>query len=70
MSLSSKRPSTLKGRLLREVQETAGPTKRLNADIDAALYRRIKARALEEDRTVADLTRELWLEYLRKHSKE
>lgn len=69
MALSSKRPSA-KDRLLQEMQDTAGPIKRMNIDVDAQLYRRMKRQALEEDRTLSAITRELWAEYLRKHSAE
>ncbi|MGE5441889.1 MAG: hypothetical protein ACM3Q0_02370 [Bacteroidota bacterium] len=69
MALSTKRPSA-KDRLIKEMQDTAGPTKRMNIDVDAALYRRMKRQALEEDRTLSEITRELWTEYLRKHSAE
>lgn len=69
MALSTKRPSA-KDRLIKEMQDTAGPTKRMNIDVNAALYRRMKRQALEEDRTLSEITRELWTEYLRKHSAE
>jgi hypothetical protein len=68
MALSTKRPSAERQRLLDDVRETAVPTRRLNADIELPLYRRMKARAVAEDRTLAAITRELWLEYLQKHS--
>jgi hypothetical protein len=70
MALSTKRPSAEKDRLLKELQETAVPLRRLNADIEATLYRRMKVRAVQEDRTLSEITRELWLEYLEKHSPE
>ena len=70
MSLSAKRPSRLKDRLLQQVQETEQPRKRLNADVEASLYRRIKAKAVDEDRTISEITRQLWIEYLRNPSKE
>jgi macrodomain Ter protein organizer (MatP/YcbG family) len=68
MALSTKRPSA-KERLLDAVRET-GATRRMNIDVDAALYRRMKRQALEEERTLSEITRELWDEYLRKHAKE
>ena len=68
MALSTKRPSAAKERLLQELQENAVPLRRLNADIEATLYRRMKARAVQEDRTLSAITRELWLQYLEKHS--
>lgn len=70
MSLSAKRPSKVKDQLLHEVQDTTEPRKRLNADIEASLYRRIKAQAVREERTISDLTRNLWLDYLSKNSIE
>ena len=39
-------------------------TKRLNVPIDGALYRQMKRQAVEEDRTMAEITRELWEGYL------
>lgn len=69
MALSAKRPSKSEGlrtKLLQDVTETGGKTKRLNADIEQNLYRRIKARAVEEDRSVSAITRQLWVEYLSK----
>ena len=67
MALSSKRPSRrdeTKTKLMREVTETAGRKRRLNAEIEDGLYRKIKARAAEDGRTISDITRELWIEYL------
>jgi hypothetical protein len=70
VTLSTKRPSAEKRRLLDEVRETAPPMRRLNADIEAPLYRRMKARAVQEDRTLSEITRTLWLEYLEKPSEK
>ena len=67
MALSSKRPSRrdeTKTKLMREVTETTERKRRLNAEIEDGLYRKIKARAAEDGRTISDITRELWLEYL------
>ena len=69
MPLSTKRPSA-KERLLSEVMETGGGVKRLNIDMDADLYRRMKRQAVEEDRTLSQITRELWTEYLRNHASD
>ena len=67
MALNAQRPSQTKDKLLQAVtSQLSGKKKRLNADIEAGLYKRIKARALEEDRSVSDITRELWIEYLNK----
>ena len=62
--LKAERPSK-KEKLLQAVQEGA-PKKRLNVELEAALYKRIRARALEEDRSVSEITRQLWIEYLSK----
>lgn len=67
--LNTQRPSRQKDpkeKLLREVQEARESKKRLNADVEASLYKRIKARAVEEDSSISDITRRLWIEYLSK----
>ena len=69
MPLSTKRPSA-KERLLSEVMETGGRMRRLNIDMYADLYRRMKRQAVEEDRTLSQITRELWSEYLHKKTSE
>lgn len=69
MALSSKRPSQrdeVKTRLLSDVAETNEKKRRLNAEIEDSLYRRIKGRAAEEGRTISSITRDLWIEYLSK----
>lgn len=69
MALSSKRPSQrdeVKTRLLRDVTETNERKRRLNAEIEDSLYRRIKGRAAEEGQTISSITRDLWIEYLSK----
>jgi len=69
MALSSKRPSQreeIKSKLLSDVTETNEKKRRLNAEIEDRLYRRIKGRAAEEGRTISNITRELWIEYLGK----
>jgi hypothetical protein len=45
-------------------------TKRLNVPIDAALYRRMKLQALQEDPKMADITRERCEGYLERYSAE
>ena len=56
---------------MQEVQDDAhGPKKRLNTDVEASLYRRIKKQAFIEERSISDITRQLWIEYLSKHSSE
>lgn len=61
---SARRRQLLKAALRDEDSGDETPKKRLNVDVDAALYKQIRRRALEEDRSVADLTRELWILYL------
>lgn len=69
MALSGKRPSQrdeVKARLLNDVTETNEKKRRLNAEIEESLYRRIKGRAAEEGQTISSITRDLWIEYLSK----
>lgn len=69
MALSSKRPSQrdeIKSKLLSDVTETNEKKRRLNAEIEDSLYRRIKGRAAEEGQTISSITRNLWIEYLSK----
>lgn len=69
MALSAKRPSRgddARKRILHEVTEITEKKKRLNADIEETLYRKIKMRAVEEGRSISDITRDLWSEYLSK----
>lgn len=69
MALSTRRPSRgdeARQRILQEVTEVAEKRRRLNADIEDSLYRQIKLRAAEEGRTISEITRNLWIEYLSK----
>ena len=69
MSLSTKRPShreDTRDRFMRQATGTAEGKRRLNAVIDESTYRRIKIKAAEEGRTVSEITRNLWIEYLNK----
>lgn len=70
MGLSAKRPSRgdeARQRILQEVTDTATEKKkRLNADIEESLYKRIKMKSVEEGRSISDITRDLWSEYLSK----
>ena len=70
MGLSAKRPSRgdeARQRILQEVTETvAEKKKRLNAEIEESLYRKIKMKAAEEGRSISDIPRDLWSEYLSK----
>ncbi len=67
MALSAKRPSkseVAKEKIMQDVTEVSGRTRRLNTDIEESLYKRIKLRSVEEDRSISDITRQLWIEYL------
>ena len=56
---------------MHEVQDDVhAPKKRLNTDVEASLYRRIKQQAFLEERSISEITRRLWIEYLSKHSSE
>ncbi len=70
MGLSAKRPSRgdeARQLILQEVTETADEKKkRLNAEIEGSLYKRIKMKSVEEGRSISDITRDLWSEYLSK----
>ncbi len=69
MSLSAKRPSRgdkARKQILHDVMESGEKKKRLNTDIEEVLYRKIKMKALEEQRSISDITRSLWIEYLSK----
>lgn len=71
MALTSKRPSRgdeTRARLLRDVADTIEKKRRLNADIEDSLYKQIKMHAAEEGRTISEITRSLWVEYLSKNS--
>lgn len=67
--LKAKRPSKgdeARKRIMDEVTEASEKKRRLNVDVEASLYRRIKVKAVEKDRSISDITRDLWIEYLSK----
>ena len=67
MALTAKRPSRgdeARKRIMQDIKEGSEKKRRLNAEIEDSLYRRIKIRAAEENRTISEITRELWLEDL------
>ena len=69
MGLSSKRPSLgdeARQRILHEVTDLKENKKRLNAEIEESIYKRIKMKSVEEGRSISDITRDLWSEYLSK----
>ena len=67
MPLTAKRPSRgdeARKRIMQDIKEGSEKKRRLNAEIEDTLYRRIKIKAAEENRTISDITRELWIEFL------
>lgn len=66
MALSARRPSRTKEHLLEEVRNTTEAKKRLNVEVEESLYRRMKARAMDDERSISDITRQLWIGYLSK----
>ena len=67
--LSTNRPSKAtqtREKLLKEVTDTSEKKRRLNTDIEESLYKKIKIKAIEEGRSISEITRELWFEYLSK----
>lgn len=69
MALSAKRPTRgdeARARIMQEVTETVEKKRRLNAEIEDSLYRQIKAKAVHDGRSISDITRALWVEYLSK----
>ena len=68
--MSARRPSrgeAVRERMLRDVasEETSGRARRLSVEVGVALARRIKIHAAQEDRTISEITRELWVAYLK-----
>ncbi len=68
MSLTTKRPGreATRERLVDEVLAENKKRHRINIDVGDAMYKRLKIQAVQEGRTVADITRSLWNEYLSK----
>lgn len=67
MALTAKRPSRgdeARKRIMQDIKDGSKKKRRLNAEIEDSLYRRIKIRAAEENRTISEITRELWIEFL------
>ena len=67
MALTAKRPSDRSAKHSKLLQEVKGNTekkRRLNAEIEDSLYREIKRKAVAEDRSISEITRRLWIEYL------
>ena len=67
--LSKNRPSKAtktREKILKEVTNTSEKKRRLNTDIEDSLYKKIKIQAIEEGRSISEITRQLWVEYLSK----
>lgn len=67
MALTSKRPSKrdeTKAQIMADLTNDQAPKKRLNVEIEAELYQRIKLKATEEGRSISAVTRDLFIEYL------
>ena len=68
--MSARRPSrgeAARDRMLREVtSDGGGRPRRLSVEVGQELAHQIKIRAAQEDRTISEITRELWLAYLNK----
>ena len=43
---------------------TAAESKRLHVPVPPEMYRRMKRQAADEDRSIAEITREIWQRYL------
>lgn len=70
MSFNAKRPSQInpgKAKLLTQVSDNA--TIRLNADVDPNLYHAIKVHCALENRSISEMTRFLWVQYLKSAQK-
>ena len=71
MALNSKRPSTRRSDVAEKIKadlvgQGADKPKRLNVIVDESLLRRMKRHALNEDKTISEITRELWLTHMSK----
>ena len=57
-------PSPTQSEVHEKLIRDATGTKRLNVPVASDLYRRMKSQAADEDRSIAEITRELWVRYL------
>gem|GEM_PF-4795613 len=67
----SKRPQTERSTQEQIHQKIAKPraeeSKRLHVPVPPDMYRLMKHKAADEDRSIAEITRELWQQYLDAH---
>lgn len=69
MVLKANRPSKgdeARRKIMEDITDISEPKRRLNVDVEDSLYRRIKVRVAEEGKTITEITRDLWIEYLSK----
>ena len=70
MGLNAKRPTPRAESAEKVKRDLAGQgcrnMKRLNVIVDENQLKQMKARALEEGKTVSEITRDLWFEYISK----
>lgn len=71
MALNSKRPSRDRSEVAEKIKadlvgQGADKPKRLNVIVDESLLRRMKRHALNEDKTISEITRELWITHMSK----
>lgn len=68
MKLKPQRPTKgeeIRSQIMQDITDTKKETsKRLNVEIDMDLYRQIKIQAAEEGRTIAEITNEIWTNYI------
>ncbi|MCY3726649.1 MAG: hypothetical protein OXF95_08435 [Rhodobacteraceae bacterium] len=67
MTLTTKNPSraTIEDKLV-DKESTKEKLHRISIDVGDTMYKNLKIRAVQENRTVADITRSLWHDYLNK----
>lgn len=69
MVLKANRPSKgdeARRKIMEDITDISEPKRRLNVDVEDSLYRRIKVRVAEEGKTITEVTRDLWIDYLSK----
>jgi len=71
MGLNAKRPSTARAEEMEKAEaalrdEGEEKTKRLNVIVEESLLKRMKSFALDEGKTVSEITRDLWNAHMSK----
>jgi len=64
MKMTTTRPSNANEKQRKNIARAATdlPSKRLNVNIPADLYLKIKLRCAEEDRDISETTQDIWIE--------